>query len=136
MAAPTDQPGRFSLGIDILEIKRLQGALKRQGERFLKRVFTRREIDYCRRRKLMMLPELAGRFAAKEAVMKALGTGRRGVAWRDIEVTNEPSGRPLVHLTGGAAKKFQELGGRAVEISLTHEKNVAAAVALIEAERR
>lgn len=131
MAAPSGQTGRFSLGIDILEIKRLQGALKRQGDRFLKRVFTQREIDYCRRRRLMMLPELAGRFAAKEAVMKALGTGRRGVAWRDIEVTNEPSGKPLVSLTGGAAKKFKELGGRSLEISLTHEKNVAAAVALL-----
>lgn len=132
MASQPAATGQFFLGIDLLEIKRLSATFKRQGERFLRRVFTQKEIDYCRRRKLMMLPELAGRFAAKEAVMKALGTGRRGVAWRDIEVVNNMAGKPLVNLTGGAKKAFNKLGGRAVEISLTHEKNVAAAVALIQ----
>ena len=87
-------------GVDMVDCRRLAAAIERHGERFLRRVFTEAELDYCRGKK-RRLEHLAGRFAAKEAVLKVLGTGwQGGINWTDIEVTNEPSGQPRVRLSG------------------------------------
>ncbi|MCH7580961.1 MAG: holo-ACP synthase, partial [Chloroflexi bacterium] len=86
----------YAVGIDTIEIPRVRRVLERHGERFLKRVYTPTEVAFCRGR----VAELAARFAAKEAVMKALGTGVRGIAWREIEVLPDRRGKPLVYLYG------------------------------------
>jgi len=112
-----------TVGVDIVEIDRVAAALARFGERFLRRVFTDREVAYCRGR----VPELAVRFAAKEAVMKALGTGVRGVGWREIEVLPMRGGKPLVFLHGRAQKRADVLGLQDFAISLTHSKDFAIA---------
>ena len=91
----------LTTGVDIIEIPRIKQVLDRYGQRFLKRVFTSDEITYCRGR----APNLAGRFAAKEAAMKALGTGVRGVSWKDIEVVRAESGAPSVTLHGRAEER-------------------------------
>ena len=80
------------IGIDIIEIARIEGAINRWGGRFLQRVYTEPELRLCRKR----ASSLAARFAGKEAVMKALGTGAKGISWREIEILSEPSGKPLV----------------------------------------
>ena len=90
-----------SVGVDIIEIPRVAEALARWGDRFLRRVYTSREVAFCRGR----VPELAARFAAKEAVSKALGTGMRGVAWREIEVCPDRRGKPHVYLHGRARER-------------------------------
>ncbi len=114
----------YFAGIDLLEISRLQGVLERHGQRFLDRVYTAREQDYCGRR----LPELAARFSAKEAVMKALGTGARGISWREIEVLANARGKPVVILHGRALKRANHVGISEIEISLSHERNIACAM--------
>ena len=111
------------VGVDVIEIDRIESAIDRWGERFFKRVYTPAERDHCRNR----TPELAARFAAKEAVMKALGTGIKGVGWRDIEVLPDPNGKPLVYLYGGARKKAEDLGLRDIAISLSHSRDYAVA---------
>ncbi len=113
----------YAVGIDTIEIPRVGRVLERHGERFLKRVFTPEEVAFCRGR----VPELAARFAAKEAVMKALGTGVRGVGWREIEVLPDRRGKPLVYLYGGAKKRADEMGLEGIDISLTHERDFAIA---------
>ena len=110
-------------GIDVIEIGRVQAVLDRHGERFLRRVYTEDEVRHCRGR----VPELAARFAAKEAVMKALGTGVRGVGWRDIEVLPNRRGKPLVFLYGRGAARAETIELRGLEISLTHSKQYAMA---------
>ncbi len=110
-------------GIDAIELARVQKTLARHPERFLKRVFTELEIAYCRGR----VPELAVRFAAKEATMKALGTGVRGVGWRDIEVLADRRGKPLVYLHGRAAARAKAIGMGQAEVSLTHSDDLALA---------
>ncbi len=114
---------KFAVGIDIIEIDRVADVIRRHGPRFLERVFTRDEIIHCRGR----VPELAARFAAKEAVMKALGTGVRGVGWRDIEVLPNRRGKPLVFLYGRGAVRAKQIELRGLEISLTHSKEYAIA---------
>jgi len=100
----------IGLGVDIAEVPRVQAAIERHGQRFLDRVFTPKEIEYCERFK-NKFERYAGRFAAKEAAMKALGTGwRRGVRWVDLEVVREQSGRPSISLAGEAAKIAGQLG--------------------------
>jgi holo-[acyl-carrier protein] synthase len=116
----------YSVGIDLIEIDRIEAAVARWGERFFKRVYTEAEREHCRGR----APELAARFAAKEAVMKALGTGIRGVGWREIEVLPNRDGKPLVHLYGGARRKAEELGLGAIAISLSHSRDYALASAV------
>jgi len=111
------------VGLDVIELARVQRAVQRWGERFLCRVYTTEELRFCRGR----IPELAARFAAKEAVMKALGTGRRGVGWQEIEVLPNKQGRPLVRLSGGAWDRAQELGVAELVVSLTHGREVALA---------
>lgn len=114
----------LSTGIDLIEIGRIQKALERHGERFLARVFTPAEIKIARG----SAPELAARFAAKEAASKALGTGIGPISWTEIETLNEPSGKPILRLTGRAQQISQALGFQTWSVSLTHSRGMAAAV--------
>ena len=110
-------------GIDIIEIARIEKAIARWGERFLRRVFTDSELRLCR-----MKPQaLAVRFACKEAVMKLLGTGRIGVNWVEIETLSYPSGKPLVNLYGKAQSKANKLGVKEIAVSLSHSREYAIA---------
>ena len=113
----------LTTGVDAVEIHRIARALERHGDRFLKRVFTPQEIAYCRGR----VPELAARFAAKEAISKALGTGMRGVYWREMEIVPDPRGKPRVRLHGNAERRARELGIREMAVSLTHSNDLAIA---------
>jgi holo-[acyl-carrier protein] synthase len=112
-----------AVGVDIAEIDRIEAALERFGQRFLRRVYTKLEVAACRGR----VNELAVRFAAKEAVMKALGTGAHGVAWREIEVLPNHRGKPLVYLHGRAAERATKIGLRGLDISLSHSRDSAVA---------
>ncbi len=116
----------MAAGIDIVEIERVKQVLRRFGQRFLHRVYTEAEVVVCQGRPW----ELAARFAAKEAVMKALGTGARGVAWREIEVLPNRRGKPLVYLHGRARQRAEALGLTALEVSLTHSHRYAVALAV------
>jgi len=113
----------YCVGVDIIEIERIERVVARWGECFLNRVYTEAELDICKNR----APALAVRFAAKEAVMKALGTGVRGVGWREIEVLANSDGKPLVYLYGGAKRKAEELGVEELGISLSHSREYAIA---------
>ena len=110
-------------GVDIIEIKRIKSAVERWGCRFLRRVYTEDELTYCKGR----APSLAARFAAKEATMKALGTGIRGIGWRDIEVVRPRGKAPCLCLHGKAAQKARALGIRNLALSLSHSKDYAVA---------
>ena len=118
----------LTTGVDIVEISRIRDVLNSYQTRFLKRIFTDAEIAYCRGR----APNLAGRFAAKEAVMKALGTGVRGVSWRDIEVSRKEGGAPYVLLHGRAAKRANILGLTDVSLSVSHSRDYAVAFVVLE----
>lgn len=120
-----------AVGIDLIEIERVAKVLEKHPERFIRRVFTPAEAAYCRGR----VPELAARFAAKEAVMKALGTGARSVAWRDIEVLPDRRGKPLVYLYGGAKARAGVIGLEAIDISLTHLASFAMAAVVCTATK-
>jgi len=126
---PTAGFAPISVGIDIVEIARLEGALARWGERFLHRVYTSAELSFCRGR----VPELAARFAAKEAISKALGTGLRGLSWREMEILPDARGKPEVYLHGRAADRAAELGLRHFAISLSHERAYAVAIVMATA---
>ena len=120
------------LGIDIAEVDRIESAIRRYGQRFLQRVFTAAEIDYCQS-KANAFERFAGRFAAKEAAMKAIGTGwRRGVSWRDFEVVREPSGRPVIRFSGVAAGFAERLGATRALVSITHTAAQAIAQVILE----
>jgi holo-[acyl-carrier protein] synthase len=120
------------VGTDLIEIARVAQSIERFGERFLVRVFTPSEIAYCQRKK-NAAESFAARFAAKEAGAKALGTGiSRGVGWLELEVGREPGGRPLLQLSGRAAERAHEMGVRKVSLSLTHSRDVALAVVVME----
>ena len=119
----------LTTGVDIIEIPRIQQVLDRYGQRFLKRVFTPDEIAYCRGR----APNLAGRFAAKEATMKALGTGVRGVNWKDIEVVRAESGAPSVKLHGRAEQRAERLRVGEISLSISHSREYT--VAFVVAQR-
>ncbi len=113
----------YHVGVDIIEIGRIERVTNRWGERFLQRVYTDAERDICQ----TPAPALAGRFAGNEAVMKALGTGTKGVGWREIEVLSNRDGKPLVYLHGRAQKKASELGIGELAISLSHSRDYAIA---------
>jgi holo-[acyl-carrier protein] synthase len=113
----------YAVGIDMVAIPRVRRVLERHDGRFLRRVYTPVEVALCRGR----VPELAARFAAKEAVMKALGTGTRGVGWREIEVLSDRRGKPLVYLYGRAQERAERIGLHALDISLSHERDFAIA---------
>lgn len=118
------------VGTDIVEIVRIGEMIERHGELFLQRVYTEQEIRYCQQRK-ESIQHYAGRWAAKEAVMKTLGTGfTKGVGWKDIEVCNEKSGQPLILLTGGAARVATGLGIGSVLITISHCRAYATATAI------
>ena len=122
----------IGMGVDIAEVERIQAAIERHGETFLRRVYTQREREYCERFK-NKYERYAGRFAAKEAAMKALGTGwRRGVKWVDLEVAREMSGRPTLVIHGEAAKIAKELGVMRVALSITHTEKQALAQVIFE----
>ena len=117
-------------GIDMVDCDRLGRSVARHGRRFLERIFTPAELEYCEGRKRCM-EHLAGRFAVKEAVMKVLGTGwRGGIAWTDIEVRNDPLGKPEVHLTGRCRELADEMGLEKILISITHTDSQAVASAI------
>ena len=110
-------------GIDIIEIDRIQDVLSQYGDRFLNKIFTPDEILYCRGRS----PNLAGRFAAKEATMKALKTGARGVSWKDIEVIRASNGAPSIKLYNRALARSESLGVSSLSISFSHSRDYAVA---------
>ena len=120
------------LGLDIAEIDRIEAAITRHGGPFLDRLFTPDEIAYCERFK-NRYERYAGRFAVKEAAMKALGTGwSRGVRWRDIEVTREPSGKPALRLQGAAREFADRMGVKHMSVTITHSGNLALAQVIFE----
>lgn len=122
----------IAIGIDIIEVSRIEEVFARRGERFRDRVFTRGEIDYCENRGSRLM-SYAARFAAKEAVMKGLGTGwGSGVAWKDIEVVLLEAGAPAIHLRGRALERLLEIGARKVHLSLTHTRDLAMAEVVLE----
>jgi holo-[acyl-carrier protein] synthase len=119
-------------GIDLCEVPRIRQAIVRHGERFVERVFTAREIAYAKR-KANPFERYAARFAAKEAGMKALGTGwRGGIGWRDFEVANLPSGRPTLQFHGKAAEIAEKMGVKNIALSLTHTGEQAMALVILE----
>jgi len=121
-------------GIDIAEVDRIAASMERFGLRFLERVFTPEEIRYCES-KANKAERYAGRFAAKEAAMKAIGTGwRLGVTWQDVEVTRPPGGRPAIAFHGRAAEFFRKLGATRAQLSITHTKELAMAQVILESD--
>ncbi len=113
----------FATGVDIIEIQRIKGVLERWGTRFLNRVYTDGEIAYCRGR----AQNLAVRFAAKEATMKALGTGLRRVGWKDIEVVRSEGGAPSIRLQNRALLRAEKLGVKELALSLSDSRDYAVA---------
>ena len=121
-----------AIGIDSIEISRIEEVFFRRGPRFRDRVFTTDEIAYCEPRG-SKFASYAVRFAAKEAIMKALGTGwAAGIAWRDIEVVRGEKGAPSIRLSGRALEVFNEMGARSVHLSLTHSRDIATAQVILE----
>ena len=118
-------------GVDIIEIARIHRVSEDYGLRFLKRIYTKKELLYCRGR----APQLASRFAAKEAVMKALGTGVRGVGWKEIEVKRERGHAPFIELHGRALRRSELIGLANLALSLSHSREFAVASVIGESER-
>jgi holo-[acyl-carrier protein] synthase len=122
----------LGLGSDLIEIARIEKSIERFGARFLERVFTRAEIAYCQTKK-NAAESFAARFAAKEAGAKALGTGiSYGIAWPEIEVRREATGRPVLHWSGRALERVEAMGVRRTSLSLTHAREIALAVVVVE----
>jgi len=120
----------LGLGLDATDIDRITDTIERYGERFLRRIFTDEEVAYCTRRRVPAI-HFAGRFAAKEAAMKALGTGHsHGVLWRDVEVVRR-GGPPQLALHGGADRRFRAMGGHRLLVTITHSDDLALAEVLI-----
>ena len=118
-------------GIDIVETSRIRALVENHADHFLDRVFTRAEQTYCSKNPKRYFEHLAGRFAAKEAVLKVLGTGwRGGIAWTDVEVTKESSGQPKIVLTGECERIARELGISRWHISISHIETHATASAI------
>ena len=122
--------GAVAVGIDVIEIDRIERVLTLYGERFLRKVYTERERERYRGR----VPELAARFAVKEATSKALGTGIRGIRWQEMEVLANRRGKPVLVLHGEAARRAELLGLDAFDVSLTHSRTDA--MAFVVALRR
>ena len=119
-------------GIDIVEVPRVARSIERFGDRFLHRIFTADEIRYCQSKR-NSVERFAARFAAKEAGLKAIGTGwKKGVSWTDVEVRRQPGGRPTIHFFGMAAKHAAALGMKRASLSLTHTAESAMAQVLLE----
>ena len=119
----------LSVGVDIVDVSRIARACERWGERFLSRIYTQQELARYRDR----VPELAVRFAAKEAISKALGTGmNHGVAWRQLEIAREPGQAPRLELHGAAAEHGERLGVACTWVSLAHDRHHAVATVILE----
>jgi len=119
-------------GVDLAEVPRIRASIERFGDRFIRRIYTAAEIAYVER-KASRYERYAARFAAKEAGMKAIGTGwRRGVTWQDFEVANLPSGKPTLRLHGAAAQFAARLGVKNVSLSLTHTADLGMAHVILE----
>ena len=114
------------IGTDIIEIERIRQAIERFGDRFLNRVYTEAELKIYGHR----THSLAASFASKEAVMKVLGTGNRGVAWREIEVFFHSTGKPYIRLNGRATKEANKLGIKEIDVSMSHSRENAIAIAI------
>ena len=120
----------IGIGTDITECLRIARMIERHGELFIDRIYTPEEIKYCQSRK-QATQHFAGRWAAKEAILKALGTGwQRGISWRDIEIRNEPGGKPIVAVRGGVKDVVEELGIAEIQISISHCRSHATALAV------
>jgi len=120
------------MGVDIAEVERIQAAIEKRGAAFLKRIYTPKEAAYCERFK-NKYERFAGRFAVKEAAMKALGTGwQHGVRWVDLEVVREKSGRPTLAISGEAGKIAARLGVKNIAVSITHTAEQALALVIFE----
>ena len=120
----------LGIGTDIVECLRIAQMIERHGELFINRVYTRHEIEYCQQRKAAT-QHFAGRWAAKEAILKALGTGWvKGISWRDIEIRNQRGGKPTVAFRGGARDIVEKVGIRDMLISISHCRSHATAYAL------
>ena len=120
----------IGLGLDATDIRRIVATIERYGDRFVERIFTPGEIAYSKRRRHPAI-HFAGRFAAKEAAMKALGTGHSlGVLWRDVEVIRR-GGPPQLQFHGGAGRRFKEMGGRSSLLTITHSEDLAMAQVMI-----
>jgi len=111
------------IGTDIVEINRIRSAVKQYKDRFLRKIFTDRELTYCRKKKALRFPELAARFAAKEAYSKAIGTGIVGIKWKEIEIINSANGKPHIYVK-------RKLNNKAL-VSLSHSLKYATAVVLL-----
>jgi holo-[acyl-carrier protein] synthase len=121
------------MGTDLMEIERIEQSIARFGDRFLERIFTPCEIAYCQRKKKNAAESFAARFAAKEAAAKALGTGiSQGIGWLELEVTRAPSGKPGLELSGRAAARANSLGVKRTSLSITHSRDTALAVVIME----
>ena len=120
----------LTTGVDIIEIGRIARVLERYGDRFLRRIYTVGELEYCRGRP----SKLASRFAAKEATMKALGTGVRGVGWKDIEVVRASSGAPSIALHGRAKSRAERLGVLEISVSMSDSRDNAVAFVVTRRE--
>jgi holo-[acyl-carrier protein] synthase len=131
-----DKGGEFLAiycGVDIVEIDRIKHSFGISGSAFRDKVFTENEINYCENRKNAMYASYAARFAGKEAVSKAFGTGiGESIKWKDIEILNNELGKPYVVLTGSAGNKFKSFKGIGISISLSHCKTYAVAYAVME----
>lgn len=120
-------------GTDLCEIARIERSIERFGNQFLQRVYTDAEIRYCERKVKTAAESYAARFAAKEAGAKALGTGiAKGIGWREIEVTHLPGGRPALLFHGRAAERAAAMGVTAAHLSLSHSRDLAIAVVVLE----
>ncbi len=118
------------LGLDIVEIDRIKGMLDKWGDRFLSKIFTDKEIEYCAKYGASAA-HFAGRFAAKEAAMKALGVGWGSAVWQDMEVLNEEGGKPVLYMKGPAAGIARKLGADMMHVSISHSEKSACAVVIL-----
>jgi len=122
----------FGTGIDIIEVDRIKDSIQKYSDRFKKKIFTQKEIDYCHSQS-DPAKYFAARFTVKEAVLKCFGTGMTGgILWKDIEVDKLNSGQPVLNLHGNGKKLFNQLNLKHIHISITHDKNYAAAHAIAE----
>lgn len=121
-------------GIDIVKNIRIEELIKKYGEHFLKKIYKENEIKYCQNKKNSEI-SFAARFAAKEAVLKALGTGLRNNSWQEIEIVNNKLGKPEVKLTGNTALRAEKLNVESIFLSITHEKEYSVAQIILEGVR-
>ena len=122
----------FGTGIDIIEVDRIKNSIQKYSDRFKKKIFTQKEIDYCHSQ-ADQAKHFAARFTVKEAVLKCFGTGLTGgILWKDIEVGKLNSGQPVLNLHGNGKKLFNQLNLKHIHVSITHDKTYAAAHAIAE----